>query len=283
MRPPLVPFPELDLARAHDPSHSPWWRSLDGDWRFLLVNRPESAPEGWSRSRFDDQRWRTVAVPGCWTRQDVGDPPRYTNIQMPFPGEIGEVPVDNPTGLYRTEFAIPPAWRGRRVVLQLGGAESVALVWVNGTFVGMSKDSRLAAEFDLTPHLEDRANVLAVMVVRWSDATWIEDQDHWFHAGLHRSVAVYTTEATYLEDVAVTAGLAEDRTTGTLSVDIRLGGAPVPDGWTVEARVETASFPPAPSSSPRCARSSVTVSASIGSERSYRALIAPKVIRWRSR
>lgn len=244
MRPPLVPFPELDLARAHDPSHSPWWRSLDGDWRFLLVNRPESAPEGWSRSRFDDQRWRTVAVPGCWTRQDVGDPPRYTNIQMPFPGEIGEVPVDNPTGLYRTEFAIPPAWRGRRVVLQLGGAESVALVWVNGTFVGMSKDSRLAAEFDLTPHLEDRANVLAVMVVRWSDATWIEDQDHWFHAGLHRSVAVYTTEATYLEDVAVTAGLAEDRTTGTLSVDVRLGGAPVPEGWTVEARVETATDQP---------------------------------------
>ena len=170
----------------------------------------------------------------------MGDPPQYTNVQMPFPGEIGDVPIDDPTGLYRTEFAVPSAWAGRRVVLQLGGAESVAMVWLNGTFVGMSKDSRLAAEFDLTPHLAARTNVLAVMVVRWSDATWIEDQDHWFHAGLHRSVTLYATEPTYLADVAVTAGLAEDRTTGTLAVDVRLGGPPVPEGWSVDAVVESA-------------------------------------------
>ena len=153
MRPPLVPYPDLDQARTQDPSHSPWWRSLDGDWRFLLVNRPESAPDDWHQARFDDQRWRTVAVPGCWTRQDVGDPPQYTNVQMPFAGEFPDVPVDNPTGLYRTEFAVPGPWKDRRVVLQVGGAESVALLWLNGTFLGMSKDSRLAAEFDLTPHL----------------------------------------------------------------------------------------------------------------------------------
>jgi beta-galactosidase len=145
MRPPLVPYPDLDQARSHDPTHSPWWRSLDGDWRFLLVNRPESAPDGWHQPRHDDQRWRTLAVPGCWTRQDVGDPPQYTNVQMPFAGEAPDVPVDNPTGLYRTEFAVPAPWKGRRVVLQIGGAESVVLLWLNGTFVGMSKDSRLAA------------------------------------------------------------------------------------------------------------------------------------------
>lgn len=245
MRPPLVPFPDLDGARTGDPERSPWWRSLDGDWRFLLLNRPESAPGGWTSPRFDDRSWRPVAVPGCWTRQDVGDPPQYTNIQMPFPGEAPEVPVDDPTGLYRTEFAVPGPWRGRRVVLQVGGAESVVLVWLNGTFVGMSKDSRLAAEFDLTPHLAERTepgrtNVLAAMVVRWSDATWIEDQDQWFNAGLHRSVVLYSTEATHLGDVAVTAGLDEDRTTGTLAVDVRLGGPPAPEGWTVEAVVETA-------------------------------------------
>ncbi len=240
MRPPLVPYPDVDLARSHDPARSPWWRSLDGDWRFLLVNRPESAPDGWQQRRFDETRWRTVVVPGCWTRQDVGDPPQYTNIQMPFAGEAPEVPIDDPTGLYRTEFAVPSAWKGRRVVLQLGGAESVAMVWLNGTFVGMSKDSRLAAEFDLTPLLEDRGNLLAVMVVRWSDATWIEDQDHWFNAGLHRSVVLYSTDATHLADVAVTAGLEDDRTTGSLEVSVRLGGPPAP-GWSVEAVVETAS------------------------------------------
>src|SRR5262245_54002405 len=234
MRPPLVPYPDPDLARNHDPSHSPWWRSLDGEWRFLLVNRPESAPDAWQHQRYDDAGWHTVTVPGCWTRQGVGDPPQYTNIQMPFAGEMPDVPVDDPTGLYRTEFAPPPAWKGRRVVLQLGGAESCAMVWLNGDFVGMSKDSRLAAEFDLTPHLIERTNQLAVMVVRWSDATWIEDQDHWFNGGLHRSVVLYSTELTHLADVSVTAGLEPDLTTGTLAVDVRLGGPPV-EGWSVEA------------------------------------------------
>ena len=245
MRPPLVPYPDLDLARSHDPSRSPWWRSLDGDWKFLLANRPESAPDGWHQPRFDDRQWRTIAVPSCWTRQDTGDPPRYTNVQMPFTTtEAPEVPLDDPTGLYRLEFAVPGNWQGRRTVLQVGGAESCLLLWCNGAFVGMSKDSRLAAEFDLTPHLVERTNVLAAMVVRWSDATWIEDQDHWFHGGLHRSVTLYSTQATYLADVGVTAGLAEDRSTGALAVDVRLGGEPVAEGWTVDAVVETAADQP---------------------------------------
>jgi beta-galactosidase len=244
MRPPLVPYPDLDLARSHDPERSPWWKSLDGDWQFHLAERPEAAPEGWHQAKFDDRQWRSVAVPGCWTRQDVGDHPQYTNVQMPFPGEAPDVPADNPTGLYRLEFSVPANWNGRRVVVQVGGAESCLLLWCNGTFVGMSKDSRLAAEFDLTPHLVERTNVLAAMVVRWSDATWIEDQDHWFHAGLHRSVTLYSTEATHLADVAVTTGLADEEGTGTLAVDVRLGGPPVPEGWTVEAVVETATDQP---------------------------------------
>ena len=127
---------------------APWTGTGGSSWS-TAPNRPPKAGAGPLRR----PAWRTVAVPGCWTRQDVGDPPAYTNVQMPFPGEAPEVPVDNPTGLYRTEFAVPADWRGRRIVLQLGGAESVACVWCNGTFVGMSKDSRLAAEFDLTPHL----------------------------------------------------------------------------------------------------------------------------------
>jgi beta-galactosidase len=243
MRPPLVPFPDADLARTADPARSPWWRSLDGAWRFHLSPRPEAAPTGWTEPRFDDSGWRTVDVPGCWTVQGVGDHPQYTNVVMPFPGEPPDVPDENPTGLYRTEFAVPGAWRPRRTVLQLGGAESVALVWVNGTFLGLSKDSRLAAEFDLTELVTDGPNTLAAMVVRWSDATWIEDQDHWFHAGLHRSVTLHSTDVVHLADVAVTAGLEADRVTGTLVVEARVGG-PVGDGWRVDVAVETAAGEP---------------------------------------
>src|SRR4029453_19056569 len=177
MRSPLVPFPDADLARTADPARSPWWRSLDGAWRFHLSPRPEAAPTGWTEPRFDDSGWRTVEVPGCWTVQGVGDHPQYTNVVMPFPGEPPDVPDENPTGLYRTEFALPDAWRPRRTVLQRGGGESMVVGWVNGAFVGMSKDSRLAAEFDLTELVTDEPNPLAAMVVRWSDATWIEDQD----------------------------------------------------------------------------------------------------------
>ena len=116
---------------------------------------------------------------------------------------------------------------------------------VDGRPVAMGKDSRLPTEVDLTGVVTPGVPFeLALSVVRWSDATWIEDQDHWFHAGLHRSVCLYSTEATHLADVAVTAGLAADGTTGTLVVDARLGGPPVPDGWTVEARVETATDQP---------------------------------------
>ena len=107
MRPPLVPFPDLDQARSHDPERSPWWRSLDGDWKFQLVNRPESAPDGWHQPRFDDRQWRTVTVPGCWTRQDAGDRPHYTNVQMPFGAKHPRSPSTTPPASTGSEFARP--------------------------------------------------------------------------------------------------------------------------------------------------------------------------------
>jgi beta-galactosidase len=98
------------------------------------------------------------------------------------------VPSNNPTGLYRKTFRLPTGWKGRRVVVHVGGAESVLLVYVNGTFVGLSKDSRLPAEFDLTAQLVRGTNVIAAMVIRWSDASYVEDQDQLWMAGIHRCV-----------------------------------------------------------------------------------------------
>lgn len=210
-RPPLEPYRDADGARTG--GRLPWRRSLDGSWRFRLVDRPAAAPARWMHPSTDDTRWGAVAVPGCWTRQGVGDLPHYTNIVMPWP-ELAppEVPTDNPTGLHRTTFTVPAAWRRRDVVLHLGGAESMAVVWCNGHFVGMGKDSRLPSEFDLTPHLVDGDNLLAVMVVRYCDATWIEDQDHWWHAGLHRSCFLEARGRSRIDDLTVQADF--DPTTG---------------------------------------------------------------------
>ena len=237
MRPPLVPCPDVITARGSR-DESPWFRSLDGTWRFRLFDAPRDVPSSVVDPTGDDSSWHEVAVPGCWTRQGF-DRPHYTNIQMPFGGEPPDVPDANPTGAYRTTFSLPPGWTKRRTVLSIGGAESVAYVWCNGAFVGLSKDSRLAAEFDVSDVVRARGNVLAVVVVRWSDATWIEDQDHWFHAGLHREVTLTSTDTTWLADVAATAGL-EGTHTGTLDIEVRTASRiPLPSGWQIRGRVET--------------------------------------------
>jgi beta-galactosidase len=208
--------------------------ALDGQWAFRLFTRPEDVPaEAVGLDWPEESRCEPIAVPGNWTVQGY-DRPHYTNIPMPFPDEPPGVPSgDNPTGLYRRAFKIPAKWRGRRMVLHFGGAESVLYVWVNGHAVGMSKDSRLPAEFDVTDWVRPGAeNVVACVVVRWSDASFLEDQDHWWMAGLHRSVFLYATGPVYIRDFFARPVLNADLTSGTFSFTARLGllGAYKP-GW----------------------------------------------------
>jgi beta-galactosidase len=180
----LVPSPSVELAATLDPARSPWFRSLDGTWDLRVVARPEEAPAALAAARG----WSHAEVPGLWTMQGFGHP-HYTNVQMPFPNPPGEVPAENPTGIYRRRFTVPRGWRRRRVVLGFGGAEGVLHVLLNGEPIGISKDARTPAEFDVS-HLvrHDGENELVAVLVQWSDASFIEDQDQWWHAGLPRSV-----------------------------------------------------------------------------------------------
>ena len=201
--------------------------SLDGDWFFRLVDNPDDAPAGWIDEAT--QTWSTVQVPGVWTRQQTGDLPHYTNIVMPFAGDPPDVPSNNPTGLYRRSFPRPA---GSRVVIEFGGFESMLMLWCNGSFVGMAKDSRLGSRFDLTSLLHDGNNEIAVLVSRWSDATWIEDQDYWYHGGLHRSVSLIATDATYIDDVVVVADYDCGSNAGSLEVRVEVGSTVgLPGGW----------------------------------------------------
>ena len=241
MRRSFAAQPDEELAREGTDDTNPWRRSLDGPWRFRLRSRPELVTEADVAPDTDDggRGWSDLEVPGVWTMQGH-DRPHYTNVVMPFGGEPPFVPDDNPTGVHRTTFTVPRDWSGRRIVLHVGGAESVLHVFCNGATVGMSKDSRLPAEFDLTPFVKRRgANTLALVVVRWSDATWIEDQDHWFHGGIHREVFLRADGPVRLEDVRVRATLADDLATGELTVDADVGPAGGLSEWTVEATLET--------------------------------------------
>ena len=233
----LIPYPDLKSAGRGERTRSRWFKSLDGDWSFSLFARPEAVPEEVLSADFDDSGWDRIAVPGNWTMQGF-DRPHYTNIQMPFKAEPPEVPEENPTGVHRRTFEIPRNWSGRRVVLHFGGAESVLIVHVNGVFVGMSKDSRLPAEFDVTSMLRRGKNSLAATVIRWSDASHLEDQDHWWMAGLHREVFLYATGSTRIADLSVVADW--DCATGKarLEVSTEIALAIEPEkGWRVEAKL----------------------------------------------
>lgn len=208
--------------------------SLDGTWRFQLIKNPQQEIRG---------NWAEITVPGLWTMQQKSDTffdqPIYTNVQMPFEEMPPFVPAENPTGIFERDFDIPRSWDRRRVVLHIGGYESVALVSVNSKEVGLSKDSRLAAEFDITKFLQPGKNVVRITVVKWSDATYIEDQDQWWHGGITRSIKLYATNDIFIERLYTTAGLKPDLKTGTLKIDAYIASNKGKDttGYSLRAAV----------------------------------------------
>jgi beta-galactosidase len=215
--------------------------SLDGDWSFRLRARPEDVTDDdLAGANHGVDGWATVEVPGCWTMQGF-DRPQYTNYVMPFEGPPAKVPDDNPTGVYRRTITVPESWRDRRIVLHVGGAESVLYVHVDGQAVGMGKDSRLPHEFDLTSHAGPGTTIdLALTVVRWSDASYLEDQDHWYHAGLHRRVWLYATPRTFISDIHTTADYDDESGRGHLRVRVAVdhaGPGYGPKDWTTKASV----------------------------------------------
>ncbi len=239
MRATLYPFPPDASGPMFDRASSPWFQDLNGQWQFRMAACPEEVSREDVALETDRAGWGHVAVPGNWTLQGYGHP-HYTNVQMPFADEPPFVPDANPTGIYATRVVVPAAWGGRRVVVHFGGAESVLYLYVNGQPVGMGKDSRLPNEFDLTPFVTcGRENLLVAVVVKWSDATFIEDQDQWWMGGLHREVYLYTTgRDAWLEDVFAEGRLENDYTDGRLRLTVKTGFARQPqEGWRIEAQL----------------------------------------------
>lgn len=216
---------------------------LDGSWsfRYWTGAAPDAsfaAPDA-DRSEFD-----TVLVPGSWMLQGGNEQrfgiPIYTNVQMPFdPANYPDIPLEDEGGDHVVDIEVPAAWEGKRIVLRLGAAESACEVFANGSLVGTSTDSRLPAEFDLTDHVEPGANAtIAVRVFRWSASTWVEDQDMWWMAGLHRSVHLYATPKARIADVFFqTEGEARfGESEAVVSVTTTVVGE-VPDGVSIVATV----------------------------------------------
>ncbi len=227
----LIPFPDERSALDGKRADSPWMQSLNGTWSFSLYDRPEAVPTDATDRDFDEKAagYREMPVPSNWTLQDTGDLPVYTNVKMPFENNPPFVPQENPTGVYRRSFEVPSGWTDRRIVVHFGGVESYYELFVNGCFVGMAKDTRLPSEFDLTGLVRSGGNTIAVKVVRWSDSSYIEDQDQWWMAGIYRDVYLYSTEPAFIADVFARADYDVQATTGRLRATAHFAYVPVSD------------------------------------------------------
>ena len=183
------PFDDKGRAMIGERSSSPYFKLLNGVWKFGYFSSPESAPENFFEDDFDCSEWDDIVVPSNWQMKGYGNP-HYTNVVYPIPVDPPFVPSENPTGCYIREFEIDEAWQNRRIVLRFDGVDSFFYVWVNGQLAGMSKGSRNAAEFDITDIAQIGSNRVTVQVLQWSDGTYLEDQDMWWLSGIFRDVSV---------------------------------------------------------------------------------------------
>ncbi len=223
----MMVYPTAELARTGDRAKSPWFLSLNGHWKFHGSLRPAARPLEFYRTDYSDTAWRTIPVPSSWQMHGF-DVPIYTNIIYPWPQDPKQppaVPHDwNPVGSYRTRFAVPPAWKDRKVYLHFEGVDSAFYVWVNGVKLGYHEDSRTPAEFDITQHLRPGENLLAVEVYRFGDGAFLEDQDMWRMSGVYRDVFLWSTAPRHVRDFDVKTDLDAEYRNATLAVEAEIGG-----------------------------------------------------------
>src|SRR5215213_4099655 len=206
----LTPYADERAALDADSKPSVFVRPLDGAWKFHWSRRPEERPADFYKPDFDANAWREIRVPSNWEMEGYGTP-IYSNITYPFKRDAPRVTEEpprewtaykerNPVGSYRRTFEVPAEWAGRQIFLTFGGVSSAFYVWVNGERVGYSEDSRLPSEFNVTPYVKPGANLLAVEVYRWSDGSYMEDQDFWRMSGIFRSVRLVSRAPLHVRD-----------------------------------------------------------------------------------
>ena len=224
-----IPYDTVEGALATDRDRSPYYRSLNGMWKFHWVPKPSERPKDFYRVSFDVGSWDEIPVPSNWELQGYGVP-IYVDAGLPF-AENPEPPFvdheDNPVGSYRRSFTVPESWRDGEIYLRFGGVRSAMYVWVNGREVGYSEGSKTPAELRVTDFVRTGENTLAVEVYRYSDGSYLEDIDYWRVSGIERDVFLFATPRDHLWDFFVHADAdgrlkLEVETRGSPSVSMRL-------------------------------------------------------------
>jgi beta-galactosidase len=245
----FIPFADSEQALTGIREKSPWYLSLNGDWKFHWSPTPENRPEDFYRISYDDRAWKTIPVPGNWEMHGYGTP-IYVSAGYPFridpPRVTGEPPLNytsykerNPVGSYRHRFDLPTHWKGRKVFIHFAGVQSAFYLWVNGIKAGYSQGSMEPAEFDITDYLQSGENLLTVEVYRWCDGSYLEDQDMWRTAGIHREVFLYSTADVRIFDFAVRTPLKDNYTNADLQIkpELKSYKGNKLEGWNIEAQL----------------------------------------------
>ncbi len=219
----FLPFKTPEEAIKGDWEDSPYYYSLNGKWKFTWVPKPTDRPTDFYKPKFDVSNWDEIPIPGNWQMYGYGIP-IYVNVKYPFvkvnPPYIPH--NNNPVGSYRRNFSIPKNWNGREIFIHFNGVRSAFYIWVNGKKVGYSQGSMTPAEFNLTPYLKNGNNILAVEVYRWSDGSYLEDQDMWRLSGIYRDVYLFSTPKLHIRDYFIKSNLDENYKDAQLEIDIEL-------------------------------------------------------------
>ncbi|MHC4682366.1 MAG: glycoside hydrolase family 2 TIM barrel-domain containing protein, partial [Planctomycetota bacterium] len=235
----LVPYRDTREALAGDRKASPFYKSLNGTWQFHWVRKPADRPADFYKPEYDVSGWAEIPVPANWQLHGYGIP-IYLNVPYPFPPNPPYIPHDyNPVGSYRRAFTLGDTWKDRQIFLHFDGVKSAFYVWVNGRRVGYSQDSMMPAEFNVTKYLKPGENTLAVEVYRWSDGSYLEDQDMWRLSGIYRNVYLFATPQVHIRDFFVRTDLDDNYTDATLMIRpkvVNYAGQNV-EGWNIQAQL----------------------------------------------
>ena len=210
-------------------TESKYFLSLDGTWKFNWVANADQRPTDFYKEDLDDSNWKTMNVPGNWEMNGFGDP-EYVNNGFAWRGHFDQQPPavptkDNHVGSYRRIIDIPANWDGKQVVAHFGSVTSNIYLYVNGKFAGYAEDSKVAAEFDITPYLKKGKNLIAFQTFRWCDGSWDEDQDFWRLSGVARESYLFARDAKLqLEDIRITPDLVNNYKDGVLNISTKVKG-----------------------------------------------------------
>lgn len=232
----FVPYQGRAQAVDGNKFNTPFVHSLNGTWRFKFSAKPSERPTDFFKPNYNDDHWSPIDVPSNWEMQGFGVPV-YTNVPYIFPKNPPFLDnEDLPVGSYRTSFRIPEGWNNREIILHFESIAGAATVWINGEKIGYSKASKTATEFDITRYLKPGENQMAVEVFKWSDASYLEDQDFWRLAGIERDVYLIARPKVSIEDFFAVGDLDKSYKNGIFNMDmnIRNFGEQPASGYAVE-------------------------------------------------